>query len=115
MKVLSNDILRPSLLERHFKQQHPILVSMTTFFSSEAESLKRMRLDKSGSYYTTKQKTPHTIGEELLKPRVLKATQIILGEDTEQQIKSVTLTNNLVKRIIDDIAADIKSQITKKV
>nr|CAI5824528.1 unnamed protein product [Callosobruchus analis] len=52
MKVLSNDILRPSLLERHFKQQHPILVSMTTFFSSEAESLKRMRLDKSGSYYT---------------------------------------------------------------
>nr|CAI5824527.1 unnamed protein product [Callosobruchus analis] len=40
MKVLSN--------ERHFKQQHPILVSMTTFFSSEAESLKRMRLDKSG-------------------------------------------------------------------
>nr|CAI5824529.1 unnamed protein product [Callosobruchus analis] len=124
MKVLSNDILRPSLLERHFKQQHPILVSMTTFFSSEAESLKRMRLDKSGSYYTAsfeisfmiaKQKTPHTIGEELLKPRVLKATQIILGEDTEQQIKSVTLTNNLVKRIIDDIAADIKSQITKKV
>nr|CAI5824526.1 unnamed protein product [Callosobruchus analis] len=58
-----------------------------------------------------KQKTPHTIGEELLKPRVLKATQIILGEDTEQQIKSVTLTNNLVKRIIDDIAADIKSQV----
>nr|CAI5824525.1 unnamed protein product [Callosobruchus analis] len=53
MKVLSNDILRPSLLERHFKQQHPILVSMTTFFSSEAESLKRMRLDKSGSYYTS--------------------------------------------------------------
>ncbi|CAH1964365.1 unnamed protein product [Acanthoscelides obtectus] len=37
-------------LERHLKQQHPTLVLKTKeFFSSEAESLKRMRLDKSGS------------------------------------------------------------------
>ncbi|CAH1964364.1 unnamed protein product [Acanthoscelides obtectus] len=36
-------------LERHLKQQHPTLVLKTKeFFSSEAESLKRMRLDKSG-------------------------------------------------------------------
>ncbi|CAH1989541.1 unnamed protein product [Acanthoscelides obtectus] len=52
-----------------------------------------MRLDRSGSYYTgvsqhlkasfeiafmiAKQRKPHTIGEELIKPCVLKATQII--------------------------------------
>ncbi|CAH1958650.1 unnamed protein product [Acanthoscelides obtectus] len=61
-----------------------------------------MRLDNSGSYHTgvsqhlkasfeiafmiAKQKKPHTIGEELIKPCVLKATQIILGEDTEQNM-----------------------------
>ncbi|CAH1966338.1 unnamed protein product [Acanthoscelides obtectus] len=33
-----------------------------------------------------RQKKPHTIGEELIKPCVLKATQIILAEDAEQKI-----------------------------
>lgn len=52
MKVLSNDSMRPTRLERHLNQQHPTLVSKSKeFFSSKAESLKRMRLDKSGSYH----------------------------------------------------------------
>ncbi|CAH1957649.1 unnamed protein product [Acanthoscelides obtectus] len=54
-----------------------------------------------------KQKKSYTIGEELLKPCVLKATQIILGEDAEQKIKSISLSKNTVKRRIDDIATDI--------
>lgn len=90
-----------------------------------------MRLDKSGSYnkgvsqhrkasfeialLIAKQKKPHTIGEELIKPCVLKATQIILGEESEQKMKSISLSNNTVKRRIDDIAEDIKSQIINKV
>ncbi|CAH1957749.1 unnamed protein product [Acanthoscelides obtectus] len=93
MKVLSNDSMRPNRLERHLKQQHPTLVLKTkVFFSSKAESLKRMRLDKSGvsqhikasfeiAFMIAQQKKPHTIGEKLIKPRVLKATQIITGED----------------------------------
>ncbi|CAH1964676.1 unnamed protein product [Acanthoscelides obtectus] len=53
MKVLSNDTMRPNRLKRHLKQQHPTLVLETKeFFSSKAESPKRMRLDKSGSYHT---------------------------------------------------------------
>ncbi|CAH1958010.1 unnamed protein product [Acanthoscelides obtectus] len=116
MKVLSNDSMRPSRLERHLKQQHPILVLKTKeFFSSKAESLKRMRLDKSGSYHTAKQKKPHTIGEELIKPCALKAPLIILGEDAEQKMRSISLSNNTVKRRLDDIAADINSQIINKV
>ncbi|CAH2008013.1 unnamed protein product [Acanthoscelides obtectus] len=83
-----------------------------------------MRLDKSGSYHTgvsqhlktsleiafmtAKQKKPHTIGEELIRPCVLKATQIISGEDAEQKMKSISLSNNTVKRRIDEISADIK-------
>ncbi|CAH1962505.1 unnamed protein product [Acanthoscelides obtectus] len=53
MKVVSNDSMRPNRLERHLKQQHPTLVWKTKeFFSSKEESLKRMRVDKSGSYHT---------------------------------------------------------------
>ncbi|CAH1982713.1 unnamed protein product [Acanthoscelides obtectus] len=132
MKVLSNVSMRPNRLERHLKQQHPTLVLKTKeFFSSKAESLKRVRLDKPGSYRTgvsqhlkasfetafmiPKQKKPHTIGEELIKLCVLKATQIILGEDSEQKMKSISLSNNTVQHRIDDIAADIKLQIINKV
>ncbi|CAH1973275.1 unnamed protein product [Acanthoscelides obtectus] len=76
-----------------------------------------MKLDKSRSYHTAslqiafmiaKQKKPHTIGQELTKPCVLKATKIILGEDAEQKMKYTSLSNNTVKRRIDDIATDIK-------
>ncbi|CAH1985128.1 unnamed protein product [Acanthoscelides obtectus] len=99
MKLLSNDSMRLNRLERHLKQQHPTLVlKMKEFFSSKAESLKRMRLAKSGSYHTAsfeiafmiaKQKKSYTIREELVRPCVLKATQIILGEDAEQKLKPV--------------------------
>ncbi|CAH2001829.1 unnamed protein product [Acanthoscelides obtectus] len=90
-----------------------------------------MRLDKSESYHTdvsqhlkasfeiafmiAKPKEPHTIGEGLIKPCVLKATQIFLREDADQKMKSISLSNNTVKRRIDDIATDIKSQIIIKV
>ncbi|CAH1998358.1 unnamed protein product [Acanthoscelides obtectus] len=76
MNVLSNDSMRPNRLGRHLKQQYPSLVLKTKeFFSSKAESLKRLRLDKSGSYPTAsfeiafmvaKQKKPHTIDQELI-------------------------------------------------
>nr|CAI5824378.1 unnamed protein product [Callosobruchus analis] len=53
MKVLSYDSTRPSRLERHLKQQHSTLVlERKSFLSSKTESLKRMRLDQSGSYHT---------------------------------------------------------------
>lgn len=81
IKVLSKDSMRPNRLERHLNQRHPTLISKSKeFFSSKAESLKRMRLDKSGNYnkgvsqhvkasfeiafLIAKQKKPHTIGEE---------------------------------------------------
>ncbi|CAH1999993.1 unnamed protein product [Acanthoscelides obtectus] len=112
MKVLSNDSMRPNCLERHLKQQQ-LWFEDERIFSSKAESLKRMRLDKSRSYHIAKK--PRTIGEELIKPCVLKATQIILGEGTEQKIKSISFSNKTAKRRIDDIAAHIRSQIINKV
>ncbi|CAH1971315.1 unnamed protein product [Acanthoscelides obtectus] len=103
MKVLSNYSMKPNRLERHLKHHHSTLVLKTKeLFSSKAESLKRMRLDKSRSYHTDvshhlkasfeigfmkqKQKKPHTIGEELIKLCVQKVSQIILGENAEQKM-----------------------------
>lgn len=66
-----------------------------------------MRLDKSESYrkdvsqhlkasfeiayLIAKQKKPHTIGEDLIKPCILKATQLMLGEESEQKMKLFSL------------------------
>ncbi|CAH1958166.1 unnamed protein product, partial [Acanthoscelides obtectus] len=79
MKVLSNDSL-----ERHLKQEHPTLVlKMKEFFSSKAESLKRMRLDKSGSYHT----------EEILYSQSLTAGNT--SEDIFNSISNFVEKNDL--------------------
>lgn len=76
-----------------------------------------MRLDKSGFYHADKfdriceiafmianQKKPHTISGQ--NPCVVKATQIILGEDAEQKMKWFSFSNITINRRINDIAAD---------
>ncbi|CAH1980160.1 unnamed protein product, partial [Acanthoscelides obtectus] len=51
-----------------------------------------------------KQKTPHTIGEELIKPCVLKTTQIILGEDAEHKMKTISLCDESTD-IVDSLCS----------
>ncbi|CAH1987463.1 unnamed protein product [Acanthoscelides obtectus] len=109
MKVLSNDRMRTNRLERYLKQQHPTLALKTKRCIAASQSSLEI------AFMIAKQYKPHTIGEELIKPCVLKATQIILGDGAEQKVESISLSNNTVKRRIDDIAADIKSQIINKV
>nr|CAI5863544.1 unnamed protein product [Callosobruchus analis] len=103
--------MRPNRLERHLKQQHPILVlTAKEFFSSKAESLKRMRLDKSGSYHTSvsqhlkasfeiafmiaKQKKPHTIGTHCVIHRQALASKTLpqkLRQTLDSAIKNCQL------------------------
>ncbi|KAF2889162.1 hypothetical protein ILUMI_17011 [Ignelater luminosus] len=52
LKVLSDDSMRLIRLERHLSQQHPTMITKSKeFSSSKSETLKRIRLDKSGSYH----------------------------------------------------------------
>ena len=59
-----------------------------------------------------KAKKPHNIGETLLKPYLVACADIFLGESAIAKMKQVSLSNNSVKNRIDDMASDIKSQLT---
>ncbi|XP_003369152.1 zinc finger protein, partial [Trichinella spiralis] len=62
-----------------------------------------------------KNKKPHTIGENLVKPCIVNAVKILLGDDMAKQFKNISLSDSTVKRRIDELADDIKQQVLEKV
>ncbi|KAL1231884.1 Uncharacterized protein TSPI_04830 [Trichinella spiralis] len=62
-----------------------------------------------------KNKKPHTIGENLVKPCIVNAVKILLGDDMAKQFKNISLSDSAVKRRIDELADDIKQQVLEKV
>jgi len=43
------------------------------------------------------QKKPHTLGETLIKPRILKAIEIVLREESKRKISQISLSDNIIK------------------
>lgn len=103
--VLSAESMKPSKLKRHLETKHSNHISKDLeFFQRHEAGLKRQRLDFTGSFQQenaaliqasyevaleiAKQKKPHTIGETLIKPCLLKTVKILLGESNEAKIKT---------------------------
>lgn len=128
---LSNDALKPSKLERHLNSKHPDLAKkpleyfkrMHENMQKQVIALRKMTMeDKSllkASYLIANQiakcKKPYTIGEELIKPCMLKACEQILGMQAVQKLKVIPMSDNTIKRRIEDMAEDIENQIIKMV
>ncbi|KRZ48451.1 Protein ZBED8 [Trichinella nativa] len=84
------------------------------YFCAKRVSLSQMRLDKKGKYnqetakavkvsyeiamLIAKNKKPHTIGENLVKPCIVNAVKILLGDDMAKQFKNISLSDSTVKR-----------------
>lgn len=127
-EVLSNDAMRPGRLERHLSTKHSALQNKPKeYFVAKSETLKRMKFDSAGSFAQSsekvleasyelslliaKAKKSHTVGETLVKPCLLKASDIVLGPESRQKLSQIPLSDNTVKRRIDDMAEDIKNQV----
>ncbi|XP_042243550.1 zinc finger BED domain-containing protein 5-like [Homarus americanus] len=95
-KALTNDSMKPTKLRRHLQNVHPQHKDKDqNFFERHGNALKKMKLDSTGAFKETnqevteasyvvaleiaKQKKPHTIGENLIKPCSLKMVEIVLG------------------------------------
>ena len=86
--------MRPAKLKQPLKNVHPQHINKDkTYFERERRALKSMRLDASSDFFRknnqlleasylvafeiAKQKKPHTIGETLIKPCILKTAGIV--------------------------------------
>ena len=128
LKVLSAESMKPSKLREHFEKCHTELMGKDVeFFERKERHLKSSKLDSSGqlsqqkesilyaSYsialLVAKNKKPHTIGEDLIKPCLIEATKLVLGEDQSKKIDQISLSNNTIKRRISEMSFDILDQI----
>ena len=51
---------------------------------------------------------PHTLAEEVIKPCVVDMADIILGDDAARKLKQFALSNDIVRRRINDLSTDIR-------
>ena len=99
-------------------------IKTEAFFERHASALKKMRLDSNGTYHETnknaieascyvaveiaRQKKPHTIGENLIKPCSLKIVVLMLGNKEKKNIAAVSLSNSTIQTRIENMAAGIR-------
>ena len=56
----------------------------------------------------------HNIGETLIKPSMLKATNLVFGETNSKKLAKISLSNYTLKTRIDELANDIECKVLQK-
>lgn len=129
-EVLSNDALRPTRLMRHLETKHGALKNKPEeYFVMKNRELKRIQTNTAASFVPStgriveasyelslliaKNQKPHTVGETLVKPCLLKAAEIVLGPQEKKRLSNISLSDNTVKRRIDDMGADLQNQVVE--
>lgn len=120
--------MKPSLLTRHLEKSHQNFKNKDVeFFKRKEAALKKQRLDPSGSIFQqtnavvkasyevslmiAKQKKAHTIGENLILLAAKEMVRCIIGDEVAKKLNSISLSNNTVKRRIEDMSEDILQQV----
>ena len=131
-KVLTNESLKPSKLEAHLKKCHPVLQNKDRdFFERKAKCLKGIQFGAQGSreqqllaavessyvvtYKVAKQQKCHTIAKTLIMPCAKAMVAKLCGEDQAKKLSVVPLSNNTIRRRVDDMAEDILVQVIEEV
>ena len=58
---------------------------------------------------------PHTIGEELIKPAAKIMTLAVLGEKASKSFDLIPLSNNTVRRRIDEMAENVRETLINRI
>ncbi|XP_068250202.1 protein FAM200C-like [Palaemon carinicauda] len=84
------------------------VVCLKTFSNS---SMKPFQLKQ---HLVAKAKKRHTIGESLLKPCIVDSVRLVLGEESSQKMKQISLSNNTIKNRIAEMSENIKENVVSK-
>jgi hypothetical protein len=132
-KVLSNEAMKPSRLQDHLQRVHPDKQNKDlTFFSNLKEKFQKSP-SVSSTFASTSSKCDdgliasynlakiiakagksHTIGEELILPSVQVILETVLHHPPSSAvniIKKVPLSNDSVRRRIDEMANDVEATL----
>ena len=126
-KVLTRERMKPSKLEHHFESCRGELTrKLDDFFKRKSENLKNLCFDSSGvraqqnnavfeaSYRIAQSKKPYTIGEELIKPCLIKAISLMLRAEAVKQVKrNFAFKNDKIKYRISEMTDDILLQVVE--
>ena len=61
------------------------------------------------SYEIAKQKKAHTIGEKLILPVMKEVVKVMIGHRESEKLNSISLSDNNVKRRIEDTVCRVMS------
>ncbi|XP_052611518.1 protein ZBED8-like isoform X1 [Peromyscus californicus insignis] len=131
--VLSAESMKPNKLKRHFDSKHLSFAGKdVSYFRSRADELKRARPDTGGAKYPrqnviaveasylvalriARTMKPHTFAEDLLLPAAKDGVRVMIGDEFVTQLSTVSLSNDTVRRRIDDMSADILNQVIEEI
>ena len=128
-KTFSNSTMKPFQLKQHMVNAHPQMKDRDRgFFECKLSSLKRLKLDETGTYQqpnknivhasyfialqVARTKKGHKIGEILVKPC---SVRLVLGEEESKKMKQISLSNDTIKNRIDEMSDNIKGQVVSKI
>ena len=133
LKIICPESMKASKLKDHLNRTHPLLLSKPReFFERQADINKIQRLDAPGkdcvydrrdashasyevAWLIARNKKPHTIGEELIKPAAEVMTRLMCGGEQAKKLELIPLSNDTITRRIKDMSIDIKQQLIARV
>ena len=129
-ETLANAAMVPSKLARHLETKHPahqnkdieyfkrLKTQNTTQSERMLSTVRVCEKAQKASFLVAellaKSKKPHTLAESLILPACKKMVEVMLGPDAAKEIDKIPLSDNTIKRHIDDMSEDMESVLNEK-
>ncbi|KAL4135376.1 hypothetical protein QTP88_006990 [Uroleucon formosanum] len=128
---LSNAAMAPSKLKRHLLTKHNHLANKNIDYfkqllsSQNKESAifekkvtipnKALEASYKVAELIVENKKPHTIVESLILPACSEIVRIMFGSEAEAEIQKIPLSNNTIRRHVQDMSEDIEKNVGEKI
>ncbi|VVC46361.1 Hypothetical protein CINCED_3A003181 [Cinara cedri] len=89
----------------------PLCVVCSDILSNDAMKPSKLADTSNQNTRITKNKKPYTIGEDLIKPCMSQAGEVVLRKRSIKKLKEIPMSANTIKRRIEEMADNIENQV----